>query len=194
MNTNNTIWIDALDFEQKGGWKEDTQYVHLMGSGYLIAADEPGVPVEDATLTFQIPKDGTYRICVRDRNWLRPHSPGRFSILVDGKSTERTLGILPSDRWLWEIAGDVSLSCGEHTLSLHDLSGYFARCASIILTTDMDYLPSRELDRIHADRARFRGLSNELREGGDFDLIVVGGGPGGCPAAIAAARSASSAA
>ena len=59
------LWIDALDFTEKGGWKEDTQYVHLMGSGYLIAADEPGVPVEDATVTVTVPEAGHYRVWVQ---------------------------------------------------------------------------------------------------------------------------------
>ena len=182
------LWIDALDFDQKGGWKEDTQYVHLMGSGYLMAADEPGVPVEDATMAVDIPQSGTYRIWVRDRNWLRPHNPGTFQVLVDGKTVGNILGQLPSDDWLWEIAGDVALEAGRHSLSLHDLTGYFGRCASIVLTTDMDYLPSREISRIHADRARIKGLDAGVKEGGHYDLIVVGGGPAGCPAAIAAAR------
>lgn len=188
MNMKNTIWIDALDFDNKGGWKEDTQFVHLMGSGYLIAADEPGVPVEDATIKINIAEQGKYRIWVRDRNWLRLYSPGQFTVLVDGKATDNVLGKIPSDKWLWEIAGDVELEAGEHTVSLHDLTGYFGRCAAIILTTDMDYVPSREIERIYADRAEAKGVSNEVKEGGAYDLIVVGGGPGGCPAAIAAAR------
>jgi len=182
------IWIDALDFEQKGGWKEDTQFVHLMGGGYLIAADEPGVPVEDAVVTVNVPQAGTYRVWVRDRNWYRQYSPGKFAVLVDGKETGNVLGALPSDKWLWEVAGDVALEVGEHTVTLRDLTGYFARCAAIVLTTDMDYLPSREIGRVHADRARMRGMSTEVKFGGDYDIIVAGGGPGGVPAAIAAAR------
>lgn len=185
---NNSYWIDAGDFTEKGGWKEDSQFVHLMGSTYLIAADEPGVPVEDATVTVNIANAGTYRIWVRDRNWLRPHNPGTFRILMDGKETDNVLGQLPSDSWLWEIAGDVTLEPGVHTLALHDLTGYFGRCAAILLTDDMDYTPSREIHRIYADRAKIKGLDASVREGGDYDLIVVGGGPGGCPAAIAAAR------
>lgn len=188
MHKTTEIWIDALDFEKKGGWKLDTQFVHLMGSGYLIAADEPGVPVEDATVAVHIPEHGRYRIWVRDRNWLRPHNPGTFRVLIDGKETGNILGQLPSDDWLWEIAGDVQLEAGNHILSLHDLTGYFGRCASIVLTTDMDYLPSREIRRIHADRARIKGMDPGIREGGHFDLIIAGGGPAGCPAAIAAAR------
>ena len=42
MNDPAEIWIDAAGFTERGGWKPDTQFAHLMGSGYLIAADEPG--------------------------------------------------------------------------------------------------------------------------------------------------------
>ena len=184
----NYIFIDTLDFEKKGGWKEETQFVHLTGSSYLIAADEPGIPTEDATTKIDVKQAGKYRVWVRDRNWLRLYSPGQFTVLVDGKETGNVLGKIPSDKWLWEIAGDVDLEKGEHTISLHDLTGYFARCSSIILTTDMDYVPSREVERFQTERAKIKGLSTEIKEGGSFDLIVVGGGPGGCPASIAAAR------
>jgi len=182
------IWIDATEFENKGGWKLDTQFVHLMGSGYLIAADMPGVPVEDASVDVTIPKQGHYRIWVWDRNWLRPHDPGQFTVLVDGKDTGNVLGKIPSDKWLWEIAGDVELTEGTHTLFLHDLTGYFGRCASVLITDDFDYVPSRELEWIYAERAKIKGLSNEVSEGGTYDVIVAGGGPGGVPAAIASAR------
>ena len=149
----NYIFIDTLDFVKKGGWKEETQFVHLTGSSYLIAADEPGVPAEDATTKIDVKQAGKYRVWVRDRNWLRLYSPGQFTVLVDGKETGNVLGKIPSDKWLWEIAGDVDLDEGEHTISLHDLTGYFARCSSIILTTDMDYVPSREVERFQTERA-----------------------------------------
>jgi len=182
------IWIDAQEFDCRGGWQLDTQFVHLMGSSYLIAVDRPGVPVEDATVTVNIPQKDNYRIWVRDRNWLRPHNPGTFRLLVNGQDTGNTLGQMPSDAWVWEIAGDYALEAGEVTLTLHDLTGYFGRCASILITNDFDYTPPREIHRIHNDRARIKGLDNSQQFGGDYDVIVAGGGPGGVPAAIAAAR------
>jgi len=181
------LWLDAAEIENKGGWKLDTQFVHLMGSSYLIAADMPGVPVEDATVTVSIPQQDTYRIWVRTRNWLRPHDPGQFQLLVNGQGSS-ILGKMPSDSWLWEIAGDYELDAGEVTIALHDLTGYFGRCASILITNDFDYTPSREIERIHRDRARIKGLDTAIAFGGDYDIIVVGGGPGGVPAALAAAR------
>ena len=182
------LWIDALDFDTKGGWKEDTQFVHLMGSPYLIAAGEPGIPVEDASTKVTVPEKGTYRIWVRSRNWLRFHAPGKFSLTVDGNGNEKILGAMPSDRWVWEIAGDYPLEAGEHTVSLHDLTGYFGRCAAIVLTTDLDYVPSHEVSRMHRERSRIKGEKSCECYGGAYDVIVAGGGPGGVPAAIAAAR------
>lgn len=188
MNKAVNIWIDAIEFDTFGGWKEDTQFTHLNGSGYLIAANEPGVPVDNATVRINIPHQNTYRIWVRDRNWLRPHDPGTFTLMVDGQENGVVLGKQPSDAWIWEIAGDYTLDCGQHELTAKDLSGYFARFSSVIITNDFDFVPSREIDRMHKQRANMKGLSTEIVDCGDYDVIIAGGGPGGVPAAIACAR------
>ena len=70
------IWVDATEFENKGGWKLDTQFVHLMGSGYLIAADMPGVPVEDASVDVTIPKAGTLPHLGLGQKLASPPRPG----------------------------------------------------------------------------------------------------------------------
>ena len=84
------LWIDAEDFTDYGGWWLDTQFVHLMGSAYLIAAGV-GTPVEDATVDLDVPRSGRYRLWVRAKNWLRDHSPGGFQVLVNGRPSEKTL-------------------------------------------------------------------------------------------------------
>ncbi|MEA1951613.1 MAG: hypothetical protein U9N87_09520, partial [Planctomycetota bacterium] len=76
------IWVDAEDFQDYGGWTLDTQFVHLMGSGYLLAASV-GTPVENATTTLHVRKAGTYRIWVRAKNWFKEHSPGQFRLFIN---------------------------------------------------------------------------------------------------------------
>ena len=181
------LWLDAEDFAEYGGWTLDTQFVHLMGSGYLLATGV-GKPVEDATTTLDVPRPGTYRVWVRARNWVREHAPGRFELVVNGNRLGKVLGAADSDDWVWESAGDITLGAGKVTLALHDLTGYYGRCDALVLTTDRAYDPPDDREAVCRERARLTGLSLAPAREGDFDVIVVGAGSAGCPAAIAAAR------
>ena len=194
------LWVDTEDFDEYGGWTLDTQYVHLMGSAYLIAAGI-GQPVDDATTTVELAQAGQFHVWVRARNWLPEYSPGKFQVVVNGTPLDKQLGTAKNDHWLWEQAGTVQLPAGKSTLALHDLTGYYGRCDAIVLTTDAAYRPPAagwdyiatktspdEIHPVQKERARITGESLQPKHVGDFDVIVVGGGPAGGPAAIAAAR------
>ncbi|MBT8044984.1 MAG: pyridine nucleotide-disulfide oxidoreductase, partial [Verrucomicrobiae bacterium] len=53
------ILIEAETFQNKGGWKTDTQFIESMGSPYLNAHGL-GTAVADATTTFQASEAGEY--------------------------------------------------------------------------------------------------------------------------------------
>ncbi len=180
------IWIETEEFEDYGGWVLDTQFVHLMGSPYLIAAGA-GRPVEDATTRIRIPKAGRWRLWVRCRNWLKDYSPGRFRVIVGGRPS-KVLGAAPVERWTWELAGEFDLPEGEVELKLRDLTGYYGRCDALLLTLDEGYRSPEGLDELERERARLTGRSLEPKHMGKFDVVVVGGGIAGCVAAIASAR------
>lgn len=182
------IWIDAIEFQEYGGWKKDTQFTHLMGSAYLLACDIPGKPVENARMAVYVPQNGMYRIWTRAKNWYAPYAPGKFTVAVDGKRAAAVLGAAPSRRWVWQIADNFFLEKGEHVLELIDLTGYMGRCSTLLLTTDMDYLPQSDIAAFEKERARLKRLPNMPTNGGNYDVIVVGGGPGGTASAIMAAR------
>ncbi len=181
------VWIDAEDFADYGGWHIDTQYVHLLGSAYLIA---PGVgePAKDASATIQLAGEASFRVWVRTRDWLPEHHPGQFQVLVNGQPLPKVLGLAEHDKWAWVDAGTASLAKGENAIALHDLTGSFARCDALVLARDRIYVPPDNLEAIRKERARLTGLDLTFQPGGDFEVVVVGGGPAGCPAAIAAAR------
>ncbi len=181
------LYVDAEDFDRYGGWRMDTQFVHLMGSPFLMATGV-GKPVDDAVTTLAIPRAGEYRVWVRARNWVKDSSPGRFQVAVNGAPLDREFGAAPTDRWTWENGGTVFLPEGKSTLALHDLTGFYGRCDAILLTTDADYVPPEDTEAVCKERARLLGLSLEPAFAGDFDVIVVGAGSAGVPAAVAAAR------
>ena len=180
-------YIDTEDFDHYGGWQMDNQFVHLMGSPYLLATGI-GKPVEDATISIKISRGGEYHVWVRDRNWEKEYAPGRFKVLIDGKAVKKEFGAAPSDKWTWEYGGKVELKKGKVGLALHDITSYYGRCDAIVLTEDANYTPPEDKKMICKERARLKGLSLEASFAGEFDVIVVGGGSAGVPAAIAAAR------
>jgi hypothetical protein len=180
-------WIAPEDFVFRGGWKLDTQFIHLMGSSCLLAAGALD-PVEDAWTTVDVAKAGRYRAWVRMRDWLPAYHPGRFQLLVNGEALPGTLGEAERDDWHWAAAGDLDLDQGPVRIALHDLTGGFGRCAAVLLASATDYVPPHEVEDMVRERARLKGIDMRPEALGHFEVIVVGGGPAGCPAAIAAAR------
>ena len=181
------LWIDAEDFSEYGGWLLDTQFVHLMGSGYLMAASV-GTPVKDATLELAIPKAGRYRLWVRAKNWIKEYSPGQFQVIVGGTPSKQVFGTADTEEWIWQSAGEFDLPAGRTQLALHDLTGYYGRCDALILTTDLNYTPPVALAEIQKERSRLAGVSLDPKQGDPYDVIVVGGGAAGSCTALAAAR------
>ncbi|MCQ2391888.1 MAG: FAD-dependent oxidoreductase [Kiritimatiellae bacterium] len=181
------LWLEAEGFADYGNWKCDTQFTHKMGSAYLLA---PGVtrPIGSATTTVSVPRAGRWQAWARTKDWVPEFHPGRFRLVVAGK-TGPVLGSSGQSGWHWEKAGAFDLAAGEATMALEDLSGAFARCDAILLTTDSNYVPPEEALALEAERMRLTGCDPSVADGGAYDVVVVGAGPGGCGAAIAAARS-----
>ena len=180
------LWLEAESFSDYGAWRLDTQFTHKMGSAYLIA---PGAdkPIGSAKTTLTVPRAGTWHAWVRTKDWLPEFSPGRFALTVNGRQSG-PLGASKREGWRWEKAGAFELPQGDVFVSLDDLSGAFARCDAILFTTDAAYVPPDDADGVAAARARFAGETDVVNDGGAYDVVVVGAGPGGMGASLGAAR------
>ncbi len=183
------VFIEAESFTDPGGWTLDTQFVHLVGSPYLLAHGL-GRPVADARTTVSIPRAGPYRAWVRTKDWVAhwnaPGAPGRFELRVNGRSVSRALGSEGAD-WHWQEAGTVSLDDGPALVALHDLTGFDGRCDAILLSDDPAFRPP-EGEALASARPKWLGNESGPEDAGDYDLVVVGGGYAGLAAAISAAR------
>src|ERR1700753_3070543 len=104
------ILIEAEDFSNHGGWVVDSQFEAIMGSPYLLAHGL-GRPVADATTTITVSEGGDYEVWVRAKDWAPPHSPGRFTLSINGATLDTEFGANGQD-WAWQSAGKVSTPAG----------------------------------------------------------------------------------
>ena len=127
------IWLEAEQFETVGGWSNDSQFVDLMGSPYLLATGL-GKPVDDAVTTVRIAKGRRYRLWLRCKDWLAGpvgnstngpepskrrisngagHSPGQFRVQVGRVRSPVTFGKADSDAWQCVDGGTFELEADD---------------------------------------------------------------------------------
>ena len=183
------ILVEAENFDKKGGWVIDQQFMDAMGSPYLMAHGL-GTPVADATTNVPVSESGIYHIYVRTFNWTSPwhngEGPGRFALKINGKKISDKLGV-EGNAWMWQYAGKAAIKQGANQLSLQDLTGFNGRCDAIYLTLQQSDVPPADMVELEAFRKKTLNLPTpELH--GDYDLVVVGGGVAGICAAVSASR------
>jgi len=187
--TGGFVFVEAEQFADPGGWDLDQQSMDQMGSPYLLAHGL-GVPVKDAFTTITFPSAGSYRLWVRTRDWVAPWNapgaPGRFQILLDGVPVRETFGTQGA-AWHWHDGGTVTVG-RKATVALHDLTGFEGRCEAILFCKDTSFIPANDIASLTRFRRALLGLPDQPDDGGEYDLVVVGGGLAGTCAALSAAR------
>lgn len=185
------VFVEAEAFEDLGGWVVDQQFMDVMGSPYVLAHGL-GVPVKDAVTTVRFPAAGRYRLWVRTRDWVAPWkapgAPGRFNVVIDGKPVKTVFGTEGSE-WHWQDGGVVDIPGERVTVALHDLTGFEGRCdALLFVPAETDFAPPDQGRALEVLRRKLLNLPEKPEDGGDYDMVVVGGGIAGTCAAISAAR------
>ena len=183
------IFIEAESMNNCGGWVVDQQSMMQMGSPYLMAHGM-GRVVEDATTEITLDESGSYRMWVRTRDWTRrwgkEQSAGQFQVIINGKASKSIFGTEQSE-WHWQDGGVVRLKSGTNKIVLHDLTGFNGRCDAIYFAADKRATPPTDGEALAAFRQE-KSSAYQAIEGGEYDLVVVGGGIAGCCAAVSAAR------
>jgi len=184
-----TVLVEAEQFASLGGWDLDQQSMDQMGSPYLLAHGL-GVPVRDATTQVFFEERGRYRVWVRTRDWVAPWkapgAPGKFQVVINGQPLDTIFGTKEAI-WHWQDGGEIELA-GDVSIALHDLTGFEGRCDAIVFSREPSFIPPNTEPEMGAFRRKMLDLEGPPAEGGEFDLVVVGGGVAGTAAAVSAAR------
>lgn len=185
-----SLLVEAESLESHGGWKLDTQFIHEMGSPYLLAHGI-GTPVDDASGEVMFPEAGTYHVHVRTKDWVArwnaEGAPGKFRVAVNGKMLDEVFGDEGAE-WHWEYGGTVTIGEKATRIAVQDATGFDGRVDAIYFTTDKNDTPPDPGEILDGWRREQLGLSESptIRDG--YDLVVVGGGYAGMGSAISAAR------
>ncbi len=181
-------FIEAEAFEDRGGWVMDSQAALVMGSPYLMAHG-CGVPVANAKTIVKLRAGGSLRVVARTRDWVAPHGPGRFRLLINGVALPTTLGIGGDGHWRWHTAGHIRATAGQTiAVELNDLTGFNARCDAIAFVPSDQPDPPDDTQTLQHYRRAALGVADQPMPEEKYDLVVAGGGYAGVCAAIAAAR------
>ena len=185
-----TVLVEAEAFADAGGWVVDQQFMDQMGSPLLLAHGL-GEPVKDATTTVAFPSAGQYHVWVRTRDWVwmskAPGTAGLFKLVVDSKPLGPTFGTEGKD-WHWQDGGVVAIGKDKVAVALKDLTGFEGRCDAVCFSSDAGFAPPDDPNALAAWRRKTLGLPDKPADGGQYDLVVVGGGIAGSAAALSAAR------
>lgn len=182
------IWLEAEQFEDKGGWTTDPQFIDQMGSACLLAHGL-GEPVKPAATTITFEEEGIYHIWVRTRDWAPyPIGPGAFSLIIDDRELNHVFGQNGKCDWHWEYGGSVEIKKGKVRIQLNDLTGFEGRIDALYFSKDKRDVPPAGLRELSAFRHEKLRLPAEPEEAGNFDLVVAGGGIAGICASVQAAR------
>ena len=182
----NEFLVEAENFDNKGGWLIDPQFVEQMGSPYLIAHGL-GKPVDNASTRITIEQQGIYHIWARTINWAPGDwdAPGRFNLFINKQKLENVLGT--EDGWTWQYAGNIRLKESEAEIEIEDLTGFNGRCDAIYFST-LKIKPPDSLKELSVWRQKLKNELSKPEKVKNFDLVIVGGGIAGCAASVAAAE------
>ena len=140
------LWIEAEKFSKLGSWTlgrdgVDNRTKTLNGR----TKTDKRLPEAKltASTTIKIPKKCTWRLWIRSRD-VKSNKPGGrfFKAAVNGKASNTIFGVHGRDGYDWQDGGEFFLPAGNIKLELIDSSQYFVRCDRLLLTSDLEYVPS----------------------------------------------------
>ena len=138
------IWFYTVgNFNTSGGWGLEDDDI-LRGK---ITQESVEVTNDDAILNLNIEKDGRYKIWCYSKDYATNQPGSRyFNVAVDGVRSPNTFGTHGKEGFNWDEVGIYDFAAGTHSVALQDTSAFYARCRGILVTTNMDFVPSNNFE------------------------------------------------
>ena len=156
-----TVMFTQHSFSDVGSWimeaNAEGAFNQLAVRG-LIPVSGAGAALEDADTSSAVPavaefdlaQGGEYKIWARSRDFAENQQGDRFFqvSLNDGGILPHKFGTHGKTGYAWASGDTVTLPAGPNTLYVHDTSGFYARFDAILLTKDMNFVPSENYETL----------------------------------------------
>ncbi len=140
--------LDAVSFTDQGDWTRDGDALKgRIDRDTMLEENGTILPGKDATASVNITKPGKYRVWVLARDYATNQQGTRYyTIRIDDQQSQNTFGQHGNEGFVWQDAGEFTLTAGNHEVGLVDTSAFHARCAGIYITNDLDFIPTQDVD------------------------------------------------
>lgn len=138
-------WFRPDSFSELGTWRYDSNAEGAFDSLTLIGRnDRKPANTKPAVAYFNADSSDSVWMWVRTRDYTTSYTGERvFKTRLNGELIDYTFGNHGTDGYQWvKLPYRVKLKKGENKLELVDTSAYWARCDSVLLTSDDAYIPS----------------------------------------------------
>ena len=148
VSSGTDLWMEVENFPELGLWidrpADDTPFERtaraINGRGRKGEHSKQNL---SARGVFDPEKSGEYRLWVRawDGN-TEGTEHGTFSVLVNGEKSKTLYGTHNKGGFAWQDGGVFKLEKGAQSVVIYDSDQNGARCDMVLLTTDLDFVPS----------------------------------------------------
>ena len=148
VSNGNDLWMEAENFPELGFWIDrpsDDEPFERTARAINGRGGKGDYTKEQLSArgVFEIEESGEYRLWVRawddtsgEREW------GTFNVLVNGEESKSLYGTHGKGAFAWQDGGTFKLEKGTQAVVIYDSSQSHARCDMLLLTTDLDFVPS----------------------------------------------------
>ena len=167
------LWIEAEDFLTKNNWITELEENNIVLKGFTSTDSSRDSTDLKASTKIEVKTAGKYRLWVRARDFSAVPAIRKFKVLINGKAAPSEFGTHRKEGYFWQDGGTFDLPAGATSIDLYDSSQYYARCDKMLLTTDLNFVPSgigaaSNVKHLNGPGTSLDPLSNS-------NIIVVGG-------------------
>ncbi|MBR3941813.1 MAG: S-layer homology domain-containing protein [Clostridia bacterium] len=109
-----------------------------------------------ASAQVEIKNEGVYYVWTRSMDHETVPGTRNFKVAVAEKVMPKKLASHGTSGYRWELAGKVTLTSGKHFVKLLDTSCYYARCDAVLLTSDINFVPSDSNEDLAAQLKKYQ--------------------------------------